>query len=67
MKGACNSAIIGGQSLSLYNNDTVLVQNLWIAGTVSPDNGVAFGTSGTFFIGSATFSICNGIITNIEL
>ena len=65
MKGACNSAIIGGQSLSLYNNDTVLVQNLWIAGTVSPDNGVAFGTSGTFFIGSATFSICNGIITNI--
>ena len=65
MKGACNSAIIGGQSLSLYNSDTVLVPNLWISGTVSPNNGVEFGTSGTFFIGSATFSICNGIITNI--
>ena len=65
MKGACNSAIIGGQSLSLYNSDTVLVPNLWISGTVSPNNGVEFGISGVFFIGSATFSICNGIITNI--
>ena len=65
IKGACNSAIIGGQSLSLYNSDTVLVPNLWISGTVSPNNGVEFGITGTFFIGSATFSICNGIITNI--
>ena len=63
--GSKNSAIIGGTSQRLYTNDTVLVPNLWISGTVSPNNGVEFGTTGTFFIGSATFSICNGIITNI--
>lgn len=61
-----NSVILGGNNLTLTSGDnTVLVPNLWISGTVSPNNGVEFGTSGTFFIGSATFSICNGIITNI--
>jgi hypothetical protein len=64
---SCNSVILGGNNLSLVNQcNTSLTQHLWIAGSVSPNNGNDFGINGDFYVsGFGTFSINNGIIVNI--
>jgi hypothetical protein len=56
---------LGGNNLTLTSqSNTALTQNLWIAGSVSPNCGSDFGISGCF---SSITSICviNGIVTDI--
>jgi hypothetical protein len=62
-----NSVILGGSGLTLTNTcDTSLTQHLWIAGSVSPNNGSNFGLTNDYFItGFGTFSFYNGVLINV--
>ena len=62
-----NSVILGGNNLSLVNQpNTALTQNLWIAGSMSPNNGGNFGLTNDYFVsGFGTFSFNNGVLVNV--
>ena len=64
-----NSVILGGRNLQLTNQcNTALTEHLWIAGSVSPNNGSNFGhTQDVFVSGFGTFSFINGIFTGITI
>jgi hypothetical protein len=64
-----NSVILGGNNLTLINQcDTALTQHLWIAGSVSPNNGTNFGqTRNVFVTGVGTFSFINGVFTGLTV
>jgi hypothetical protein len=64
---SCNSVILGGNNLTLNNQcNTALTQHLWIAGSVSPNNGTNFGqTDDVFVSGVGTFSFINGVFTGL--
>jgi ABC-type enterobactin transport system permease subunit len=64
-----NSVILGGNSLTLTGQcNTALTQHLWIAGSVSPNNGSNFGqTQDVFVSGFGTFSFINGVLTGIAV
>ena len=64
---SCNSAIIGGVCLTLTsNNCTVLVPNLLIAGSMSPNCGTNFGiTQNIIITGSASLCFVNGILISV--
>ena len=61
------SAIIGGVCLTLTsNNCTVLVPNLLIAGSMSPNCGTNFGiTQNIIITGSASLCFINGILISV--
>jgi hypothetical protein len=67
MSNSCQSVIIGGSNLELNNqSNTALTQHLWIAGSVSPDNGSNFGqTQDVYVSGFGTFSFINGVFTGL--
>jgi hypothetical protein len=66
VSNSCNSVILGGQNLQLTNqNDTALTKHLWIAGSVSPNNGANFGINGTISVGPQIAYLCNGIIFQV--
>ena len=66
MSNSYNSVILGGQNLILNaTNDTVLVPNFWIAGSLSPDNGVSNGLTQDVSVSGTTFSFCNGVLTAV--
>ena len=62
-----NSIIIGGQNLNLtYQSNTVLLQHLWIAGSMSPNCGTNFGiTDNVVISGSASLCFVNGILVSV--
>ena len=64
---SCNSVILGGNNLTLNNqSNTTLTQHLWIAGSVSPNNGSNFGVTNDYFVsGFGTFSFVNGVLTSV--
>ena len=61
------SVIIGGKGLSLTsNNCTVLVPNLLISGSMSPNCGNNFGiTQNVIITGSASLCFVNGILISV--
>jgi len=68
LSGSLRSVIIGGQNLSLTSeNDTVLVPILKVSTSISSLSGGTFysGITGTYIVGANTFTIVNGIITDI--
>jgi len=67
LSNSCNSAIIGGVCLTLTsNNCTVLVPNLLIAGSMSPNCGTNFGiTQNVIITGSASLCFVNGILISV--
>jgi hypothetical protein len=62
-----NSVIIGGQNLTLSGvSDTVLVPNLLISGSMSPNCGTNFGITDNIVIsGSASLCFVNGILVSV--
>lgn len=63
---SCNSVILGGNGLSLVDQcNTALTQHLWIAGSVSPNNGGDFGVNGNFS-GFTSLCIVNGIVVSVS-
>lgn len=68
LSGSCRSAIFGGQNLSLISeNDTILVPKLKVSNSISSLSGGTFysGITGTYVVGLNTFTVVNGIITNL--
>ena len=64
---SCNSAIIGGQNLNLTcQSNAVLVPNLLIAGSMSPNCGTNFGITDNIIItGSVSLCFINGILISV--
>jgi hypothetical protein len=68
LSSSTRSAIIGGQSLNLIGEvDTVLLPNLKVNNSISSLSGGTFysGITGEYVVGANTFTIVNGIITNL--